>query len=510
MKKNIYKKTLHLWMVVLFSSPSYSQENSSNVDAGSSARAASIVTRISITEYYTDNYYRTNENKQSGWTTDVSPGVHLSSSTGRIVGSLDYSLHQIIQSNDSSKNELQNALDATGSVEIIDKWAFVDANGKISQRTISAFGTQSTVDGFSNANKTEVSSYRVSPYIKGRLSYFADYEGRYEASTTRAKDAQFANTNGQSANFKLNGVGLNGRLHWGSQLSTNKVEQSSNQTSRSDSIKNTLGYLIDPQFNLTASFGREYGNYSPSENSYKNTSGIGAIWTPSERTTVSADIENAYAGKMHKLNFEHRTPKTSWRVSDAKSVSLTNSITSNSIQGNTYDLLFSQLASIEPDPIKRAEMVNNLLLTNYGTSSGSILNGYLTSGASIQRTRDFSFSLLGVRDILTFTAMQSVGQKINQSSIGFDGANAITQRAITFSLTHRLNPDTSLNTQLTSQKTSSDGSNLTSNLKSFSVDASTKLNLKTIATFGVRRTIYSGGISPYNANSINGGLSVQF
>ena len=150
MKKNIYKKTLYIWTVILFSSQSHAQESSTNADGGAVSRATSIVPRISITEYYTDNYYLVNKNKKSGLTTDVSPGLHLSSSAGRIVGSLDYSLHQIIQSNDSNKNELQNALDATGSVELVDRWAFVDVNGKISQRTVSAFGAQSTVDSFPN------------------------------------------------------------------------------------------------------------------------------------------------------------------------------------------------------------------------------------------------------------------------------------------------------------------------------------------------------------------------
>jgi len=513
MKINVYKKNLFIWIVILFFSQSYAQETLINPEAGNSPRASSVVPRVSVTEYYTDNYNLARDNKKSGLTTDVSPGLHLSSSVGRVVGSLDYSLHQIIQSNDSNKNELQNALDTTGTVELVDRWAFVDINGKISQRTISAFGAQSTLDSFSNTNKTEVSSFRVSPYIKGGFKYFADYEARYESSTTRAKNVQYANANGQSIDLKLNGTGINGRLHWSSQLSTKRVEQSSSQTVKSDDIKNSLSYLIHPQFNLTASFGREYGNYSSSETNYKNTTGLGAIWTPSERTTLSADIENAYAGKTHKLNFEHRTSKTSWRISDIKNVSFSNSVSSNSILGNTYTLLFNQLVSVEPDPVKRAEMVNNILLTKYGISSDSVLNGYLTSGTSIQRTQDFSFSLLGVRDVITFTAMQSIGKNIEKSSISLDdfsSNNTITQRGITLSLMHRLDSNASLNAQFTSQKNTSDSSNLASNLKSISVDTSTKVSSKSVVTVGVRRTIFSNSASPYNVNSINGGLSVQF
>lgn len=514
MNKNCYKKSLYFSIIILLSSQSNAQESSGNTnDAGRPSGGALITPRVSISEYYTDNYYRTSAEKKSGWTTDLSPGVHMSSSAGRITGSLDYSLHQVIQSNDSSQNELQNALDATGSWEAIDRWAYVDVNGKISQRTISAFGTQSSIDSSSNTNKTEVSSYRVSPYVKGRLNYFADYEARYEASTTRAKGVNFANSNTESVNFNLNGTAFKDRLHWTSQLSTSRVEQGLNQTTRADSFKNSLSYLIDPQLSVSASFGREYGNYISSEPNYKNTTGGGVVWSPSERTTVSANFDNTYAGKTHKFNLEHRTSKTSWRISDTKNVSFSNALASNSIQSNAYDLLFSQLAAVEPDPVKRAAMVNNLLMTNYGSSSSSILSGYLTSGASIQRTQDFSFSLLGLRDVLTFTAMKNVGRRIDQVSIGlddFDNTSIVTQRAVTASLTHRLGQEATISSQFTIQRNSSDSSSLSSNLKSLSIDASSRVNLKTMITLGVRRTIYYNSISPYNVNSISGGLTVQF
>jgi uncharacterized protein (PEP-CTERM system associated) len=513
MKKNIYGKLLYFWAIVLFSSQSNSQENASSADAGGASRTTSIVPRVSVTEYFTDNYYLTSSNKISGWTTDISPGVHFTSSGGRVVGSLDYSMHQIIKSNNSGQNELQNALDATGSLEAVEKWAFVDVNGKISQRTISAFGSQSSIDSASSSNRTEVSSFRISPYVKGQLNYFANYEARYEVTTTRAKDAQFANTSGRSANLKLDGSAFKERMHWTSQLSTNSVDQAGNQSARSDSLKNSLSYLIDPQLNITGSFGREYGNYISSERNYKNTTGIGAAWTLSERTSVSADFENSYAGKTHKFSFEHRTGKSSWRFSDSKSVSFSNGVTSGSIQGNAYDLLFSQLSSIEPDPVKRAEIVNNLLLTNYGGSYSSILSGYLTAGTSIQRSQDFSFSISGLRDTVTFTAMQNVGRVLSQSSIGLgnsDSASVITQRAITIGLTHRLDPVTALTVQVSGQKNTSEDSSLMSNLKYVSVDASSKINLKTMVNLGFRRTIYSNIISPYGVNSINGGLTVQF
>jgi uncharacterized protein (PEP-CTERM system associated) len=513
MKKNIYKSSLFFPALILFSIQSGSQELSFNNDAGRASGGATLLPRVSVTEYYTDNYYRTSANKTSGWTTDISPGIHFNSSVGRFTGSVDYSLHQIIQSNDAGQNELQNALDLDGVVEALDKRVFVDLNGKISQRTISAFGAQSGVDSAINSNKTEVSSFRISPYAKGYLNRFADYEARYALSTTRAKSAQFANSTDESASFKLKGTAFTDRLHWTSLLSTERIEQGSSNTVKSDNFNNSLGYVVDPQFNVTATFGREYGNYVSSEGSYKTTTGLTVVWLPTERTTVSAEVENSLAGKTHKFNFEHRTSKTSWRVSDVKSVSFSNALSASSIQGNAYDLLFSQLATVEPDPVKRAALVNNLLLTNYGVLYESILSGYLTGGTSIQRTQDVSFSLLGVRDIVTVTAMQNSGQKLLGSSTvadDFSNASLINQRALTVSLTHRLNSEMTLSAQLTGQKNTSDNTNLVSNLKSISVDASAKLNLKTMVTLGVRRTIYSNVLTPYGVNSISGGLTMQF
>ena len=56
--------------------------------------------------------------------------------------------------------------------------AFIDASASITQENISALGQRSADPALVNANRTEVASARVSPYLRGTLASLVDYEAR--------------------------------------------------------------------------------------------------------------------------------------------------------------------------------------------------------------------------------------------------------------------------------------------------------------------------------------------
>ena len=92
------------------------------------------------------------------------------------------------------------------------------------------------------------------------------------------------------------------------------------------------------------------------------TYGAGAVWTPSPRTSLTANFDERSFGRTHNLSFEHRTALTTWRISDSRSVSTVNGENGAGSRGTAYNLLFAQFASIEPDPVKRTDLVNSALL----------------------------------------------------------------------------------------------------------------------------------------------------
>ena len=130
----------------------------------SAARAGwSIIPDIGIRETLTDNLHLSNTDRRTELITELSPRLRLSSNTGRVRGYLDYSLTGLVYARESSSSTVQQSLRATGNVEAIEKWAYIDASASISQQNISALGTRTTDSSLPNDNRTEVASARLSP-----------------------------------------------------------------------------------------------------------------------------------------------------------------------------------------------------------------------------------------------------------------------------------------------------------------------------------------------------------
>jgi uncharacterized protein (PEP-CTERM system associated) len=473
---------------------------------------ASLSSNISTTQVWSSNLSLDNGVEKSGWTSQISPGINFRSTVGRFKGYTNYSLNVTSYSTDKSASSLQNALNSAGSFEFIDGHGFVDVTGLITQQTISAFSVQSNNNSNLNSNKTEVSSYSIAPYFRGKLSSFLDYEVRHAWIGTQAKKSNGYSSNDNSNTFRINGSDFFGKLSWVLDASQQKVSRNIGSDTEVDALKISLNYPILNKIVLSVNAGRINQNYSSTEKIGSWTSGAGFNWPISEMTKLAANVENNPLGGMHSLNFEHRTPRTTWRVSDVKSVSLSNGKNTLSL-GNNYDLLYNQFASIESDPIKRAQLVNNYLINNGISANSTSLIGYLTSGNSIVRAQSASFALLGVRDTIIFTAARSAATRIATSSVGGDdlsNSSSIRQDGLTVGYTHRLNEDTVLSHQFSKQKTSGDLNSQKSEVNSVNISASTRVGVKAYLTLSARRSISSSISFPYKESAITGNLSVQF
>ncbi len=472
-----------------------------------------LSSNVSITETWTDNISLANGVRESGWISTVSPGLALRSTSGRIKGNLNYSLNFVNYSNGGNKNSSQNSLNSNANIELIDGHGYIDLSGVISQQTISAFSVQSnSLNAISNPNRTEVSTYSISPYYKGNLSSFLSYQARHRLTTTSAKNANAFSTDDSATTLNLNSDNFLGKLSWGLDLNQQSTSRVNNPDVEIFSLNTSLRYPLFDKFSLSVSAGRQNQNYSSVNKVSSWTSGAGLNWSISDVTKISASMENNPLGKMHSLNFEHRTPRTSWRVSDVKSVSLNNTKNSSSSTSN-FDLLFNQFASIEPDINKRIQLVNNYMLLNGISSSASTLNGYLTSGTSVQRAQNISFALLGIRDTITLTATRSNGKRIATTSSSFDdfsNSGSILQEGISVAYTHRLTENTVVSNQISKQKTQGDTALLGSEVKSINLTASTRIGQKTNFSISARHSVSSGSSFPYKETAVTGSLAVQF
>lgn len=476
-------------------------------------RTLSIIPRVTLTETLTDNANLSANSKQAELISEVSPGIKITSDFGRVKGYLDYSLIARLSSQGVSSGTLQNSLTTFGSVEAVDNFAFLDFSASIAQQAVSGFGVLSPGNNSNNANQTESSNYRLSPYLRGNLGGIADYEARYSLSVNRNQSAVASDVSAQDIQLSLRGRAPASKLGWSIQAGQQSTNYSLGRAVESDSLTGSLNYALNPQLVMSANAGQEGNNYNSLTKERNLTTGQGIQWAPSPNASFSASRQTRSFGQSHNVSFSYRTGRTAWAFSDSQDVSNTPSQSGLGSRGPIYDLYFAQFASIEPDPIKRAVLVNSFLQAFGINPNTVVVSNFLTSALALQRRQDISFSLLGLRDTITFTATKTDTSRLDSFSTAVDdlsNAGAVRQTGLSVNYAHRLTPESSMNlTGLNQHSTDSRGlQESTSN--SISLGFTTRLGLRSTAAVNARRVIFDSKTSPYNETAISGTVNVQF
>lgn len=489
-------------------------------------RAINIKPRIRLTETWSDNVAISGgqNGKESGFITELAPGIRVDAKTARLKAYFDYSLIGQFYSTSSVKSRTQNALNSFGTLEAVPNWLFLDFSGIIAQQAISAFGAQSPSNTSLNSNSTETSTYRLSPYIRGQLGSAVDYFLRYNWSTTQsnistASDIELGEWAGQ-----LRGSTPFQSLKWSADATRQTADYSKGRTTEAERMYATATYTIVPQLRVSFSGGRESNNYASQNMEAHPTYGYGFDWTPSERTQISAFKERRFFGNGHRYSVSQRFPLSSIRYSDTKDVSvLPNQFTSVGL-GTIFDLFrqicSQQLSSIYTDPIQLDQASNtcaNNLVSQSGVSpNAQVTSSFLTSRATVQQTQQLSLALQGARNTLTLMLSRNQNQSILASTAVSDdpllnNSNSIRQRGITINLSHQLSPLSSINLTASRQESTGTGnSTLKAKSSTYQANLTSKIGVYTTVGISIRRSQSDNIGSPYTENALIGTIAVLF
>lgn len=474
-----------------------------------------ITPSVALNETATDNVDLSRSNKQADLVTDATLGFHINGSGGRTKLDLDYQLHNLFYAQHSSRNQAQNYLNASGTVEAIDNWFFIDASGTITQQNVSPFlgVTSSTVNANTDSNTRETSTFSLSPNIRGTLGGVADYALRYSLETTKTQANSAYNSDSRVLELNLDGITDQATLGWSIDASSRNSKSGNNRSYRADNLRGTLTYPLTYQFRASLIAGREANDYLSQEKQSHPIKGVGFDWSPGARTQLSASTENRYFGNSHKIDFTHRTAGTAWTYSESKDATERPNQRSTLGVGTNYDLLFNLYASAIPDPVARAAYVNALLLSNGLSPNAQLQGGFLTSGVAIQTARELSFAITGVRNTVTFAASQS--KTSNLSSVGNSGLligedltvfQDVRQRGISINWSHKLTPFSTLVAMVSRLQSKGSGTSSVSTTQTkFNLNYLVQLSPQTSVSLGLRRDI-----SNYTENAVTATLSHQF
>lgn len=473
----------------------------------------SIVPELGIRQTATDNVHLTSTDRKFELITEVSPELRVSSNSGRIKGFFDYSLTGVMYARESSANNLQQSLSAAGTAEAVDNWAYVDASANISQQSISALGTQSPDPALLNSNRTEVSSFRLAPYVRGRLGSFADYEARVAWATTKSSESD-ADSTSTEASLRIGAAASSlTRIGWSANLSHQVVDFGAGSNQDNDRLNGVLTFAVSPEFTLSALGGREINNFYTLERTGYNNWGAGTTWSPTERTRLEATFEHRFFGSSHNVRFEHRMPRSVVTFSDTQNLS-TDAFTGGATAPLTvYDLLFQLFASIVPDPVQRAALVDAFLQNQGLTRTTLATGGFLTSAPSVQRGQNLSVAILGQRTTVLFSAFRNDARPLNTATIvtgNLSNGSTLHQLGQSVNVSHRLTPQSALSVDITHTKTRTTEGDQSTDLRSLTATWSSQLRERVDVSLSARWSSFDSATNPYTERALIGNLRLRF
>lgn len=470
-----------------------------------------ISPRISVGETFTSDSPVGSPNARGEQVTEITPGIRAVFNGARLKGSLDYSLRGAFYAQNTVENGLQHNLNANGTIGFWGESGFVDVYGVVDQLIISPFDGTSNSPG--NTNRSETSLFRVSPYLKGTVSG-AVYELRYTAQRLSTDATNRSDSSDTGWMLRLANRPGQSRLGWSLEANQQEYDYAIGRDTESRSFTAGVNYAVSPQLSVSVTAGSESNDQLTLAMKSYSKSGASVDWRPSDRTRAVVGVDRLYFGTGHNISIEHRTGRTVWRYSDTRGVE--NNALEDALPtlGANYDLIDALFTAREPDPVKRAALVEAEMIRLGLASRTDLYQRFLTSSATLARNQELAVLLQGVRGVATFAIFRSNSRRVDSLySTGpdsFDVSSSIQQRGWRVLYAHRISPITSLNSAISGVNILSTNAALGNSRKTLTVGLTTQIGLRTSASVEVLHEIFSGTVNPYRVNSISGVVTHRF
>jgi uncharacterized protein (PEP-CTERM system associated) len=480
-----------------------------------------FVPTVDLRQTYTDNVALQRDGlEKSQFVTELTPGFRLKHAGPRLVVNAGYQLHYYaMQDRDiSGTNRSSRNLSADAHAKLVEDLLYLDAIAGMSQQNVSPYA-QTPNNGFASTNRTEVKTWRLSPYLVHRFGSSATAELRYARDSVDAGTSGLGNTEADSLMLKLDSGAAFRTLGWGLQLSEQKIADDVADDTSIKAANANLRYRIAPTLNLTAGLGYDKYDYQALGGATGGKAwDTGFAWTPTPRTSLTASLGRRYYGPSRSLKALHRSRHTAWSINydDAVTSTRANFLLPASI--DTAALLDNLFRSMFPDPVERQRAVAAYIISanlppslaeniNYFSNRYSLQKQLRASVAFRQGRTSVLYSLYRVRrDALSMRATDSelLGSTLNTIN------DRTEQQGFSATLDYRLSPRTQLN--LSSEI--SDNASLVNELKSRSTSvrfsARHQLRAKLSGTVELRRihgAVLAG--QPYTEHAVAASLSMQ-
>ena len=479
---------------------------------------------LELRETYTDNVaLREDAFKQSQWITEIIPGIQVNMSGPRLTMNGRYQVQYFAMADKDISGTNSTARSGQGSLRanVIDDLLYVDANGSVSQQGISPFGQLITDNNYASANRAEVKTWRISPYLVHRFGSRANAELRYAHDEVDAGSSGLGNSKGDTLSLRVSSGAAFRAVGWGLVLSEQKISDS---LVGDTSIKNADlngRYRVGRSVNLLAGIGYDEYDY----NSLGGDTGgkawnVGASWSPSSRTSVQATIGRRYYGPSRTLSALHRSRHTVWSINYDDSVVSTRANFLLPATIDTASLLDRLFMPTYADPFERARAVADYIRsTGLPPALADNIN-FFSNRYSLQKQLRASAGFRQGRSgaVLALYKVRREALSVNQSDSPILG-NSVTnfndnvdQTGLNASLNYRLTGRTSFNLVGDVVRSESLTTGLESRSKAVRFTMRHQLRSRLVGALTVRHVEGNGALvggRSYTENAVSASLSMQ-
>lgn len=477
-----------------------------------------------LRETYTDNIgLQRDALARNEFVTEASPGFTVTSSGPRLnlTANAQWSMFGYSDKDAPNLYDSSRRYQAVGRAMLVDNLFYVDAGASGQRQAISAFNQLSDTP-YSSLNRTEVRTWRISPYLQHRFGSTASADLRFTRDSVEAGTDAFGSSVASSVLANVASGPSFTSLGWNMTYYHQDLNNRIAGSSTSENATFGLRYRLTPRLSLTGSVGYDDYEYAVlNERTAGRSWTAGFAWTPSTRTSVEASFGHRYFGKTGSLAASHRTRHTVWSLNYSDQVTTSRSQFLLPAAIDTAAMLDNLFAAAYPDPAQRQQIVQAYLAaTGLPPTLADSVN-YLSNRYTRAKRLQFASVLRGARTSVTLSAYREERnalslQQSDSTLLGSQLASLndnVRQHGASIDADYKLAPRTSAQASVSLNRAESLGNGFVNNTRQYRMGLVHRLSQNASGLVELRHARGNNGIGGgdvYHENSVMAALTVQY
>lgn len=480
---------------------------------------------INASETYSDNVSQTTADRaQSSFITELLPSFTIAENGPRLKLNGTYQLHLYSYSNKvANTNNTSSQYNLSMQAKVIEQLLDLDATASRQTVSQSAFGPQGNDSLYSSSNRTNISTYSISPTLRHRFAGTADAYLRYTRNRLDGDANVLGNSNGDNISANITSGANFTTVSWGLNAVQDKYTDQMFGKTETQNAEANLSYRLSQAIALTATTGYDKYDYSTREDGTsqgKSWTG-GFVWTPSSRTRLQMAYGRRYYGNTGNMSFTFRGHRSALNASYTDNVTTSRQNFLNNTQLSTTSLLDAALTASIPDPVARAKAIADYIAAT-GVSLGVANNtNYLSNVFQRQRSMQVGYTLEGAHSTSTLSVYKTrsaalSSQQADSNVFGQSLAtlnNNLDSIGTTLSYTQKLRQTTQLIASMNYQRSRTLDTDLTTDTESARLGLTHAFDAKLRGFAEIRQirgSYYNVGNTRFRENAISATIMMQF